>query len=908
MKFKKLLLVVLFCSISLVPLAVSGYQINIDNPIFSTGNIDTTPTSNQYKVTLEWNSQVDGTQQTQSFYVDDGTTLTLSDLPSNLIADSNGYFSWQEETQGSTKSLNNHEIVINGQDVNLKGTYKAYTNSENAIEVSGDLNSVVVNSFEDNENRSFSQSTLSKTETNYFRETLSGGAYFIGAPDNVIKLVSPSYQSNIELQYMAVSASKNSLSFKNGSYQSVSHVDQTTSENLAIGSSLNIRLTESTSGENGYGAQDSQNKFHPKNADSTIGLSNPEANSSDGGTQSTTPYKNQNSRSNSSAYTYDEVNASYSKNYCANRIVLECDVVYFGSMVIGGQTGYYGDNLDFSQSGAQGYINGTYCELDLNGYDLIMAPGSSLISYGSITDSAKYRNEETGSLVMMSGSTLQSPFVIEDAYLPLSYLVSYFNNSAPFNFYRCPYLDAEVVFCNNSNFDAEYKIDLAGISDPTLGATGIVNILGPEEDNLIQWKDSNEDSKIIRTVSYVDTGNSNQNADMLNQRIHYEVLNSNLAFSYALLPFNLSSLNLSMELDTRKYQFFIPYFFQISLKNSVLKLSQELVFMCGSTLTVDEQSKIVFSYSEILTMSAKKYIVVSLCDEQDYQSVGGLTFMDSFFASEPKTVSISYTYYGSSVMMLTKYSSYYSNLPAAYCDFDGSIEFEENTSQKKQYHQFVLGGNINIGNFDAFSTSVNDWQNKASSSSDLLPIRLYGNYCMTGPNSAKKILISYPAPQYEYIRCYSIVPMISNNYVVADFAQDKSGSTILDTGSSTYDSKTGCVTTKTGTKMAPIPNDTGFVYGNNHDQENIYKAADLNSEDDLAVTFRNVEINSTMHLVNVTDFNHNYIFYRGMFVYTESNSSSTSAEAYLYRFQGHKTDNYGDKFTLGYSSEKWEII
>ena len=629
---QKLLKSILFLALSIMTISTgySGYQLPSADPNASVSNVDENKEDPKeyHKVTLQ-NLK---TNETTTCYFPDGYILSMADLADATNGDKNSmyvsgdqYLTW---TDNSGNKLSDH-IKVNG-DLTLTGTASDYKTTDN-IRLSYSNNE----GFKD---RSYEKAIVSTLQQTY-QESLNPGSEFVGQPDNIIYLTENAYNHDISLELNAVSAEKDGgsldlgldkRSFKDGKYQSVTHVEQSQNSGYAYGQAVNIRLSSGSGSQNGYGYNDStsQHKFVSYNADDTIGLSNPEANAKEGGdSKLQTPYKNQ---TDSGSYTYNG-ESSYAVNYCANRIVLESDVIFSGNITIGGITGYYGKNIDFSQSGFQGYINGSYCEIDLNGHDLILPSSHSLISYGSITDSSRFNNNafsdeaDKGSLVMLPGSTLQTPFVLEDIFLPLSAPMSYYNANAPFNFYRCPYLDCETVFYSGSHFQAQYKVDLAGWSDPTMGVQGLVQLIGSSSDSSGNELLLLNSGKIIRNVTYNDQFKSFA-SDLFNQQINYSVENADLIFSNWLINFQVSSV--SMGFDSRRAQFFIPFYYQIEIRNSKVHLSTELVFMTGSHLSVDRHSTLLFSYTSVLEIEKNGYF-----DAQSYQSVGGLTFLDTFYYS-----------------------------------------------------------------------------------------------------------------------------------------------------------------------------------------------------------------------------------------------------------------------------------
>lgn len=898
------------------------------------------------------------TGKTYTKYYEDGYVLSMADLadltandtnpnPESLYLQNGKYLSWNS----SGVPLSKHIVV--DKDLVIEGNETSYITSGN----------IKLNSSDNNPNadRSYEASETATLSTSY-KENLSPGSQFIGTPDNIIFLTSEAYNINqLQLELMAVHADALTMdgvgiyrSFKNGEYNSVTNVNQNEKQ-YAVGQSINIRLSSDSGKANGYGEYQTSGglgdlfktyKFISKNADTTIGLSNPESNQSQfpGAYQKQTPYKSQ----NSGAYTYSSAYNSYSTNYCANRIVLENDVIFTGSLTIGGITGFYGNNIDFSQTGYQGYINGSYCEIDLNGYDLILTNRSSLISYGSITDSSRFNQNgtvntfsnstDTGSLVLLSGSVLQSPFVFEDVFLPISAPESYFNSNSPFHMFRCPYIDCKTIFYAGSKFQAEYKIDLAGISDPTLLTSGIVKLIGSSSDSdcLLSLKSG----KIVRETTYLDNNFfsshnitsilANIQKDLFNQQIEYSIEDAHLTFANWSISFSMSGIN--MNFDSRKYQFFIPYYYQIKVIDSLIDLNQELIFMTGSSLYLDKNSTLILGYSDILTMPSTNY-----CSEQEYQSVGGLTFLDTFYYSEQNE-----TYYklidANNITIFENVKDFWKSISKipAYGIIEGKIEFKKKENVT-QHHPFCFGGQIDIKDFHSFKQAISEWNSSSSQK-----VRLFGNYFMMGPNTSGNK--ASPNISGYYMRGFYTPPLMTRkNEVLVDVTtkdyqvvtlggvttdkSSSSGTTLVEKPTFKYNSTTGLISDGSS-NYAFIPDYSwSHSYDVNDERPNFYFATSFDFPDDLAGSFwpvtctnNYVSINGRSYEGTKTEDNLTYdrkinVFYRGCFVQAQKEDSDIVIETYLYRFAGidgkDQNGSNGESrsrlYTLGFKDSAWNI-
>ena len=940
----KLLKSCLFLAFTLMTVTTgfSGYQIQEEGPQTTPGNVDENKGTDKdyHKVTF----QNSATGKTTTRYYEDGYILSMADLadatsddPNTMYVSGSQYLSWKAE--GGTyagQALSTHIEVT--EDLLLKGTATTYTNT-----VSASCLGANNTSFSSRTEATYQTTTLQPT----YEETLTYGSQFVGAPDNIIRLTSEGYNQTLVTKVMGVEAENNGLNFKNGKYYSTSHADQINdAENKQRGNSINIRLSSASGGHNGYGKLESSSsdKYCSFNGDETIGLSNPEANTTEGGTSVRTDYKYQNgSAKGASDNTSDSGTmtggngSSYSINYCVTRLVLQNDIIFSADLTLGGITGYCGYNIDTSQFDYQGFIIGSYCEIDLNGHDLILTSGSELISYGSITDSSRFNAsgkydpniKNTGSLVLLSQTLLQSPFVFEDHFMPLSAPVSYFNNNSPYNFFRCPYLDCKIIFYPGSHFQGEYNIDMAGIKSGLLGgslgagAIGILHFIGTNEnDCLINLLSG----KIVRDVSY-NPAYIAFAKDLFNQEITYSAINANLALENWLFSIDISKpIKFSFSLDSRKYQFFIPFYYRVKLINSTLELNQELVFMAGSSMFVDSDSKIILSYSNILTQEANECID----DKREYQSVGGLTFLDTFYYSENQVGQNKdwplYAWRPNNELFTDpnynetsegKNLWYLLSKTPAYCIFNGSIELKEN-NRCKQNHPFVFGGQMDILHFKNFKNEVESWNNAVLNNDNLQKVQLYGNYCMLGPNTANTFIgiLSGIKQRNNYVRGFYTIPlMTSENIVLVDVGVEdttyvdqgnsikcSSGTGISNSLNCVYDSSTGVITnTNDKRTYAFLPNYSWSQSSNDNDENNFYKAYDLNLEDDLAGHFYSVTVENNYVIASGKNGNSPNIFYRGMFVWADSVSGDT-ASVKLYKFIGAESSAYSSSYNIVFNN------
>lgn len=154
---------------------------------------------------------------------------------------------------------------------------------------------------------------------------------------------------------------------------------------------------------------------------------------------------------------------------------LNNDVILTSTINIGGHTGFWGSNSGWCQLNWQGFIIGNYSSLDLNGHDLIVTDGAVIDSYGLITDSS---SSKAGNLVLGSGSTLYTDFVVEDHYRENSMPGSYINNGSLFSMYRCPYWQCNTIIYDGAEVLGKIRIYFCNVVLNKLYLKGDIYLIG----------------------------------------------------------------------------------------------------------------------------------------------------------------------------------------------------------------------------------------------------------------------------------------------------------------------------------------------------------------------------------------------------------------------------------------------
>ncbi len=570
-------------------------------------------------------------------------------------------------------------------------------------------------------------------------------------------------------------------------------------------------------------------------------------------------------------------------NNCINRINLTSDLFLTNNTTInlGARTGFYGNNSDFSQCNFQGYIIGEYSEIDLCGYNLVIGKGCTLNAYGSITNSGL-----GGSIIIENGGVLNATFVVEDQNHERGMPVSYGYGDAPFSMYRMPYLNCNIKIMYGGSLTGVLRIDFGGKNGNYTDQT--IYIVGNSGDYIIQMTDIN--SYILRKCKYDEDqtkGAVYQDSfckeNILAQKITYEIYNNTNSYVNINMPNMSANLVIgSLSMDFNKGNFNISPYFDFYVYNSNILIKNNITFLPGSYLFVDQNSKIKLSCSPFGNFSSGLLhnipFVTSLIRKSGYQGVGGLNFATTkydFKEATSKWVTDNddltgglgggrnIIYQNSSIFWQ------YLNTKKSYCDMYGVFEFDIdnlpvdiNDTTPKLYS---LGGNINIYNFDIFKNTIDQ----------LNCVNLFNVTFKSGPNmgaSGTFTKVSFNVTDY------FVFPLISNGNVVMNLTNPNKIRDDFQTNLIKYNDKTGIILSGTKSYAFLFVNSEGKY---NYSCEHLNKSNTTNkNSSSYESDYRNIwndsygefiEVNLVGNYIscNVSNdiFNNNtYVFFRGCMV------------------------------------------
>lgn len=602
----------------------------------------------------------------------------------------------------------------------------------------------------------------------------------------------------------------------------------------------------------------------------------------------------------------------YSTNYCFTQIRITRDIYLTSSLTLGGATGFGARTSDgnMPQINFQGAIVGPYSELDLQGHDLYVANGAMIDCWGSITDTVG-----GGRIILDTGSTMYTPCVIEDMFREDSMPTSYINNTGPFGMFRCPYINATIEIRPGANFYGKYLITFK--SQGTI--TGDFHLVGSEDNCLFQFPNNNDNqgAKIIREVSYLElTPEQKQNfikddSDENNtwQKIKYTFENCG--------EVNFKGINFSVDIDivnmnmrSKKYQLFVPPYFDFELQNSKITIDQELVFMPGCNAIIDQNSTVELTTSGSTNLTLGKNSVgwnTVVNDEQTFNSAGGITFLPYFRTMAENSFWVDGKNAYNPILDVDKYSSsenswgqnIYTSCDAFWdylatidsgCEFNGTLLLDNNKPNNIK-HDYVIAGNIN---FDDPSAQLQGIQNKA---------RFYTSAAYLGP-CRLVLLVPVFGPLKRRFNTLQIttVPLISKGKVLT--SMDNQTQINVDS-TYTYDKKLRVIKTSETNGYSWIFKN----YDSNTALKNVYKAHNINDTDSLLNgAWRQVTINTAKH--TVTYNSKEFADYLGVKLPVNNFDSSNNSIVYVKAnlLKGENNEHDVSNYKMKYNSTRgiWE--
>lgn len=631
------------------------------------------------------------------------------------------------------------------------------------------------------------------------------------------------------------------------------------------------------------------------------------------------------SNSDKSIYKPKAGSESNNRNPLVTRLVLDCDTFVTGQswLGVGARTGFYGGG-GWSQFNYQGFINGSYNEIDLNGNTLIIGSGATLELRGSIIDSSV---AQTGKIIVEDGGTIKASFVIEDHYHETSIPVAYAYGDAPFKMYRMPYLNVPVRLNKGASLIGYLRLDFGGDGNDNY-ADSEINLIGGDNTYIINTSSCSEDSYILRepvwdsywypqSSSQQDSTNTETETvqSIVYQKFDYKFYNCDQLIvnspTIPEFPYKVAATTISFQIYWERCDFFIPPYFNLYLYNSNATISNNFVFLPGSYLYVDENSSITLSVTTFKS-NVKLYSISGdflgaientlpklIKIKSSYQGVGGLLFVDekSYWLDSYNGWTDNNNEDSQPAIIYSKTSNFWSymnkNYPAK-ADIYGEIKFDNTTNLvKENYH---LGGEINIYNMSKFSQNVNEVNSR---------VELYNSTFIGSSCHFNTGILGGDA--YFNIDSFVVMPLISSNNVLTDMNSLKLRADYK-SNIYTFDHDSKIIKTSDGTMYGYTFVDNSGIYNNwnnyvnkgNYDglNESNYR----NAVDDLSARFYQISSSSngivSMNIPMYSGDNtasYSFIYFRGAFF------RYNGGKVDIFKFKGPNPDSNNNGFSNDYS-------
>ena len=557
----------------------------------------------------------------------------------------------------------------------------------------------------------------------------------------------------------------------------------------------------------------------------------------------------------------DYMNTSGVANTKDYEIVLQGDLTVKGNLVIGGITG----STNATVTGPQGHIMGNYVKLDLNGHDLIIESGGTVHSFGLITDSVG-----TGKVEVQPGGILKTQFVIYAVKGGNHTLWSYSKGICPFEHYTFPYIDCRVELINGETESGCLDI----FSRLNLGSLGFTNtyipFLGKSSDTNKSYfvettKKGTADSKTVIVPQKLETlQNANSNNLITKNMLHiknlFEFNNVNAtiknisigAYVYVEIPI-LDDVDQEFQLDLSRVSFPISPNMDFVFKNSNFTISQNIIFMPGSSMYMDQNSTLNLDYYKGetggTTAVAKEFKSISVATKtlpgQTNYISGGIMAMTENLNDSQKLVDSSI--YG---LFAADYNNYWKYFKEAQITIHGKINFISGNEAP-----YKLAGNINVSNYSVNNGTNQKWnQSNINSLKTQVKIQTY-DIEITAVNffwfNSDNILSTNNNAATCSANRYYTLPLISNGvaYIADSNTNNLSGS---------WDNNTGVFSSADGTKY--------FFY-----TPNSLLTGDAESAIDYSITPTQCTVTEN-HSVMVGS--QEYVYYAGYMVPVDSRTDS----------------------------------
>ncbi len=318
------------------------------------------------------------------------------------------------------------------------------------------------------------------------------------------------------------------------------------------------------------------------------------------------------------------IDENHSEKVCNYTIKLTGDLEINGELTLGGELG------SASNQNVQGNIFVNYVTLDLCGHTINVNNGGSLLSYGVIIDSIG-----NGEIHVNGGGTIQTPLVLFDYKGGRSTIASFGHDVFPFSNYNIPYLEVPTYIEYDSNGWGKINVFyvISPFSSLVTEIDGEFTIVGSENDDVLLSLSNGVigQSYVLCSPSPNDKvltdslKNSYTSSQAYERHINFYLYNLDTVLDNFTLAFSFSFIGtVDIDMNSQQFDFPISSLFSLYFYNSNFTVSTRICFQKGSSLYMDKDSNLIFSYREI----SRVHINSASQHTETVTLAGSIFFMD----------------------------------------------------------------------------------------------------------------------------------------------------------------------------------------------------------------------------------------------------------------------------------------
>lgn len=286
----------------------------------------------------------------------------------------------------------------------------------------------------------------------------------------------------------------------------------------------------------------------------------------------------------------------HSSHKCHYKIILDCDLIINGTLLLGG---FYGSG---SNTHIQSNLREFVC-LDLNGHTITV--NGTLNSYGFIMDSVG-----TGEIIVNGTGTLTSIAVIYDYKGGTSTENQNSKNICPFQVYNMPYLQCKTKLIQDSNGWGNFICNISlnpvsstygNLPDSLKKSLIQLSVLGDKDGYLFKILSNNNQNGVIE-INYIKSSELSSNESIKNScydgKLIFTIYNCSIELAY--IEMKIATGLTSVTINTVKMNFPISPFMNFNAhNNSSIKIAQKIKLLPGASIYLDKTSSLIFAQQTV---------------------------------------------------------------------------------------------------------------------------------------------------------------------------------------------------------------------------------------------------------------------------------------------------------------------